>query len=104
MKIKFNNDREYEVLSVYYHTDEKGIPVDIVITGEDEEVLYNIADEQGLLGFNIQQLKLDIDTFVYEALYGRLNEFTCTEYETATFGLNIIDYCKDKNKTNENNC
>lgn len=104
MKIKFNNDREYEVLSVYYHTDEKGIPVDIVITGEDEEVLYKIADEQCLLGFNIQQLKLGIDTFLYEALYGRLNEFTCTEYETATFGLDIIDYRKNKNKTNENNC
>lgn len=104
MKIKFNNGREYEVLSVYHHTDEKGIPVDIVITGEEEEVLYKIANEQCLLGFNIQQLQLGIDTFVYEALYGRLNKFTCTEYETATFGCSIIDYRKNKNKTNENNC
>ena len=103
MKIKFNNGREYEVLSVYHPTDEKGIPVDIVITGE-EEVLYKIANEQCLLGFNIQQLQLGIDTLVYEALYGRLNKFTCTEYETATFGCSIIDYHKNKNKTNENNC
>lgn len=104
MKIKFNNGREYyEVLSVHHQTDEKGIPVDIVITG-DKEVLYDIAEEQCLLGFNIQQLQLGIDTPVCEALYGRLNEFTCTEYETATFGCSIIDYLKNKNKTNEDNC
>lgn len=60
MKIIFENDRKYEVLAVHYHNDEKGIPVDIVITG-GKEVLYDIADEQCLLGFNIQQLQLGID-------------------------------------------
>lgn len=42
MKIKFNNGRKYyEVLSVHHQTDEKGIPVDIVITGEDEDVDFS---------------------------------------------------------------
>ena len=43
MKIKFNNGREYDVLSVSYESDEMGIPVDIIITGS-KEVLLSIAD------------------------------------------------------------
>ena len=63
MKIKFNNGREYDVLSVSYESDEMGIPVDIIITGS-KEVLLNIADEQCLLGFNIQQDPLLIKTIL----------------------------------------
>lgn len=78
MKIKFNNGREYDVLSVSYESDEIGIPVDIIITGS-KEVLLSIADEQCLLGFNIQQDSLSSDTSIHKALYGRLREFTWTK-------------------------
>lgn len=78
MKIKFNNGREYNVLSVSYESDEMGIPVDIIITGS-KEVLLSIADEQCLLGFNIQQDPLSSDASIHKALYGRLREFTWTK-------------------------
>lgn len=78
MKIKFNDGREYDVLSVSYESDEMGIPVDIIITGS-EEVLLSIADEQGLLGFNIKQDSLSSGASIYIALYGRLREFTLTK-------------------------
>ena len=78
MKIKFNNGREYDVLSVSYESDEMGIPVDIIITGS-KEVLLSIADEQCLLGSNIQQDSLSSDASIHKALYGRLREFTLTK-------------------------
>ena len=78
MKIKFNNGREYDVLAVSYESDEMGIPVDIIITGS-KEVLLSIADEQCLLGFNIQQDSLSSDASIHKALYGRLREFTWTK-------------------------
>lgn len=73
MKISFW-DKDYDVLSVSYERDEDGIPIDIVIIGS-EEVLQSIAEEQCLLGFNIQQCQSSSDVSIYEALYGRLRPF-----------------------------
>lgn len=84
MKIKFNDDREYEVFSVTHQMDENNEPIDIVIYST-EEILEQIA-EYASVGVNIQECNWDnvfqsgvwehYSDHVCEALYARLEPFT----------------------------
>lgn len=93
MKVKFNDGREYKVLSVTYQLDENNVPVDIVIYGT-KEVLEHIA-EYASIGVNIQEcdcvstMQSDIWMYyskhLYDALYARLKPFTIIEADKVQY-------------------
>ena len=75
MKIKFKYS-EYEIVDICYSLDECGVPIDIVITA-DEDTLIEIA-EFAMIGWNIQESHRVISKSeepLHEALFGRLREF-----------------------------
>lgn len=84
MKIRFNDDREYDVFSVTHQIDENGIPIDIVIYGTREN-LEQIA-EYASVEVNIQEcdwvramqsgMWMHYADHVCEGLYARLEPFT----------------------------
>lgn len=75
----------YPILRISIPTDEKGIPVDIMIVSNDLDLLGEIAEKHCLLGFNcvdILEPRVNEDGWYdqvpsgyYEALYGRLENF-----------------------------
>ena len=62
----------YPISSISMETDDKGLPVDIVIKADDL-ILQDIAEKYGALGFNNEHKN--------EALYGRLKPFIIIPFE-----------------------
>ena len=74
MKIRFKYS-EYEIVDICYSLDECGVPIDIVITA-DEDTLIEIT-EFAMIGCNIQE-SYRVDKTgepLHEALFARLKEF-----------------------------
>lgn len=92
LRIKTNDYREFEefpIVCIKYQLDENGIPVDIVIYG-DENTLLDIC-EYSRLGFNIQPLDStysyyeNIQGATHEALYARLQPFDVLEAKNVIY-------------------
>jgi len=80
MKIQFKDSwgdvEEYPIYSISYSM-EGGEPIDIIIAGYTE-VLVEIAEKHGRLGFNIREYddcEAELFGIEAEALYGRLECF-----------------------------
>ena len=80
----------YPIKYIEMGTDDDGIPCDIIITSRDQQVLDVIAEKHCVLGYNCQEVMSEDNcvelgdgslsyvpqpTGVYEALYGRLEQF-----------------------------
>ena len=74
MKIRFKYS-EYEIVDICYSLDECGVPIDIVITA-DEDTLIEIT-EFAMIGCNIQESYRVSKSGepLHEALFARLREF-----------------------------
>lgn len=95
MKIKFENGKEYEVMSVCCQMDGNGVPIDIVIVGI-KDVLNKIAEEQCIIGYSLNHLTLGMEKeILYEALYGRLSTFTCDNYQQVHYTDDMVEYIKN---------
>ena len=91
LKVKFivkDSIYQYEVNSISYHLDDEGLPIDIVIFADNIEVLEDIADNLGCLGFNV--IEVDYPEHRFEALYGRLlaTSIIVEDYTTSFIGYN----------------
>lgn len=91
LKVKFIvNDAtyQYEVNSISWHLDDEGLPIDIGIFADNIEVLEDIADNLGSLGFNVKEV--DYPEHRFEALYGRLlaTSIIVEDYTTSFIGYN----------------
>ena len=91
LKVKFIvNDEtyQYEVNSISYHLDDEGLPIDIGIYADNLEVLEDIANDLGRLGFNYKEV--DYPEHRFEALYGRLlaTSIIVEDYTNSFIGYN----------------
>lgn len=97
----------YPISFISMETDDEGKPVDIVLKSKRIEILDDIAEKYGLLGYNSQEVmdfknltKLETEenayvptpTGLYEALYGRLQEFIVLPFYKESGEPEYIDW------------
>lgn len=89
--IKNGDIYQYVVSAISWHLDDDGLPVDIGIFADNIEVLEDIADNLGYLGFNVKEV--DFPRHRFEALYGRLSvsNIIVEDYTYSFIGYNWID-------------